>query len=801
MDHAGSTLYASTQLESSFRELSSGLFTNPHSHHGAATAESTSGKMERVRRQVMRFFSADPDEYALVFTSGATAALKLVGECFPWSDESVFAHSVDSHTSVLGIRGYASKHGATTACVSLEELNRLESPSEAENGQVHTSDAKKKVNASLFAFPAECNFSGALHSLSIAESVRHGEWHHQRADSSTTKWFVLVDAAKFAATHPLDLSEHRPDFVVMSFYKLFGYPTGLGALLVRKTALPFLQKTYYGGGTVKSILATSNFVVPRDATQQDVNSSPFADGTQSYLSIASLRHGLDRLEQLNMTDVESHTTSLTQFLASQLATHRHWNGRPICELYGNHNQAHRRQGSIVACNFLRPDGSYVGYSEVHKLAEIHNIHLRTGCFCNPGACQHYLGLSTSHLLATMKAGHVCGDDIDIVDGLPTGAVRLSIGYMTTFEDVAAVLSFVDKYFVGRVEPEQLSQRVVTSSSAEYPIPRGGMPFLRKITLFPIKSCGGMVVDAWPVGERGLLFDREWAIIDRGTGAALSLKDTPRLCFVRPVVDLKHQTLSISFSDHPDCVFTMPLHGELGDGMTKSIGADPLDIRVCLGACKANGAGDAVSEWISARLGRECSLVRVSSKHLRKSTATIPKRLSRKHSSLDREPNPAESDGSNQGTEVRGAEPTIGFANQAQYLLISRQSIDNFNSVLDSVSPGMQVHEDAFRANFIVDGCAAAFAEDKWRLLRIGDAAFDVSGPCSRCSVINMDQRTGAFDRRPLQALSSYRRERSNIFFGQFLTRRAVVSDAEEDGVAKGIVWLRTFDEIAVEVAP
>jgi molybdenum cofactor sulfurtransferase len=50
------------------------------------------------------------------------------------------------------------------------------------------------------------------------------------------RWMVLIDAAKGCATLPPDLSEYPADFVVLSFYKLFGYPTGLGALLVRNGA-------------------------------------------------------------------------------------------------------------------------------------------------------------------------------------------------------------------------------------------------------------------------------------------------------------------------------------------------------------------------------------------------------------------------------------------------------------------------------------------------------------------------------------------------------------------------------------
>ena len=59
-----------------------------------------------------------------------------------------------------------------------------------------------------------------------------------------------MDAAKFTASHPLNLTEARPDFVTLSFYKLFGYPTGVGALIIRSATAAELKKHYWGGGTV-----------------------------------------------------------------------------------------------------------------------------------------------------------------------------------------------------------------------------------------------------------------------------------------------------------------------------------------------------------------------------------------------------------------------------------------------------------------------------------------------------------------------------------------------------------------------
>lgn len=77
-------------------------------------------------------------------------------------------------------------------------------------------------------------------------------------------WWVVLDAASLVSTSPLDLSSCSPHFLTLSFYKLFGFPTGLGALLVRKDCAGLLAKAYYGGGTVRATDSWSRFHVPRD---------------------------------------------------------------------------------------------------------------------------------------------------------------------------------------------------------------------------------------------------------------------------------------------------------------------------------------------------------------------------------------------------------------------------------------------------------------------------------------------------------------------------------------------------------
>ena len=63
--------------------------------------------------KVLDYCNASAKEYKCIFTSGATAALKLVGEAFPWSRESCFMYTTENHNSVLGIREYPLIYGIT----------------------------------------------------------------------------------------------------------------------------------------------------------------------------------------------------------------------------------------------------------------------------------------------------------------------------------------------------------------------------------------------------------------------------------------------------------------------------------------------------------------------------------------------------------------------------------------------------------------------------------------------------------------------------------------------------------------
>lgn len=99
-------------------------------------------------------------------------------------------------------------------------------------------DNRDSTVSNLFAYPAQSNFSGVQHPLSYIPIAQ------------SKGWDVLLDCAAFAPTNKLSLREHKPDFVPLSFYKMFGYPTGAGCLIAKTEKLEKLRRPWFAGGTI-----------------------------------------------------------------------------------------------------------------------------------------------------------------------------------------------------------------------------------------------------------------------------------------------------------------------------------------------------------------------------------------------------------------------------------------------------------------------------------------------------------------------------------------------------------------------
>lgn len=424
LDYTGGSLYAESQIEEHLELLRSQVFGNPHSSSPASSAMTAA--VERTRRLILSFFGASPDDYCVVFTPNATGALKLVGESFPFTAGSRLLLTFDNHNSVNGIREFARAKGARLTYAPLDPTTLR-----IDNARLWALlEQADPACENLFAYPAQSNFSGVKHPLG---------WVREAQDRG---WRVLLDAAAFAPTNRLDLGSVQPEFVTISFYKMFGYPTGVGALLVRKSALEKLRRPWFAGGTVNfvSVQAESHVLTPTEAG--------FEDGTLNYLSIPGVEIGLRYLRAIGMDVIASRVHCLTGWLLEQLLALKHDNGRPLARLYGPATNDAR--GGTLAFNLYDPQGSVLDFRRVEQLAGKEGISLRSGCFCNPGAGEVSGGLTEDD----MQAASALGAEANLESFLhlleergnkSAGAIRVSLGIASNFADVWRFWKFVASF--------------------------------------------------------------------------------------------------------------------------------------------------------------------------------------------------------------------------------------------------------------------------------------------------------------------------------------------------------------------
>jgi molybdenum cofactor sulfurtransferase len=424
LDYTGGSLYSDSLIRAHVDLLAGHVFGNPHSM--SPTSSSMTSLVERGRQAVLRFFNAAPGEYIAVFTANATAALKLVGEAYDFAPGGRALLTFDNHNSVNGIREFARARGARVeyAPLTMPEL-RIDRPRLRA-----LLDGVDRTRPHLFAMPAQSNFSGVTHPLDLVD------------EAQAAGWDVLLDAAAYVPTNPLDLQAVRPDFVVLSFYKMFGYPTGVGCLLVRDRALARLHRPWFSGGTVN--FATVQGAVHRLAAGE----AGFEDGTLNYLSIPAVELGLRQLERIGVAVVQTRVRCLTGWLLAQLYALRHSNGRPLVRLYGPVTTQMR--GGTIALNLYDQDGHLVDYRRVEELAGEQRISLRIGCFCNPGVGETAEGLTEADMSAGINAGleMTLPLFVQIVQhrgGKSAGAIRISVGLVSNFTDVFTFVRFVSSF--------------------------------------------------------------------------------------------------------------------------------------------------------------------------------------------------------------------------------------------------------------------------------------------------------------------------------------------------------------------
>lgn len=415
LDYTGGNLHPKSLVEEHCKNLDNNVFGNPHS--GNPSSMSSTKLVDAARKKVVDYFKAE--DYYCIFTQNASASLKIIGEGYPFDKDSQFLLLVDNHNSVNGIREFCNSKGGkvTYAPVNASELTiNTENLYELLNETIESSNK-------LFAFPAQSNVSGVKHDLNWIEKAQKAGYD------------VLLDAAAFVPTDYLDLSIFKPNFVSLSFYKMFGFPTGIGALLIRKDSFCKIRKPWFAGGTVSfvSVGIQEHYLYN--------NHERFEDGTINYLQIPVIKKGLEYIESIGIERIKRRIKSLASHLHEKLSALHHNNGKPMLQIFGPKNFEHR--GGTLILNFFDVNGEVISFQVIEKLANERLISIRTGCFCNPGIDETNHCVSNEEIAMYLTGNEMTYTEMVYLIGRMRGAVRISVGIATNQSDLDAFVSFAE----------------------------------------------------------------------------------------------------------------------------------------------------------------------------------------------------------------------------------------------------------------------------------------------------------------------------------------------------------------------
>jgi hypothetical protein len=250
-----------------------------------------------------------------------------------------------------------------------------------------------------------------------------------------------------------------------------------------------------------------------------------------------------------------------------------------------------------------------------------------------------------------------------------------------------------------------------------------------LTIYPIKSCGGIALQRSPIGMAGLHNDRRWMVVDEA-GVFLTQRSHPAMARVR--TEIRDGYLIVTTPGQPR--LDIPMEVVEDDDSVR------CQVKVWRDTVDAVDEGDLAAQWFGALLGTPCRLVKVHPQSQRlASTERITGWLARH-------------------PEVQGfgIEHVYAFADGYPILVASEASLADLNQRL-AARGQPAVGMERFRPNVVL-GEFGAFDEDFTVQIRVGEIGMALVKPCVRCPIPNTDQTTGERGTEPVSTLAQFRRQ-------------------------------------------
>ncbi|KAK6128910.1 hypothetical protein DH2020_037349 [Rehmannia glutinosa] len=247
LDYCGFGLFSLLQTvhywESSTFSLSE-ITANLSNHALYGGAEKGSVEHD-IKTRIMDYLNIPENEYGLVFTVSRGSAFKLLAESYPFHTNKRLLTMFDHESQSVNWMAQSAKEKGAKVQSAWFKWPTLKLCSTDLRKQISNKKKRKKDSATgLFVFPVQSRVTGAKYSYQWMALAQQNNWH------------VLLDAGALGPKDmdSLGLSLFRPDFIITSFYRVFGYdPTGFGCLLIKKSVMASLQNQsgHAGSGIVK----------------------------------------------------------------------------------------------------------------------------------------------------------------------------------------------------------------------------------------------------------------------------------------------------------------------------------------------------------------------------------------------------------------------------------------------------------------------------------------------------------------------------------------------------------------------
>ncbi|KAF5344180.1 hypothetical protein D9756_011447 [Leucocoprinus leucothites] len=426
VDFASTGLYPEMLTTTHTRFLNENLLSNMggKSHSAQRSIRYT----EEARRTALKFFGAPEDEYGLVLTPNGTAGLKLVGEAFPFAPGGSYVLSADSHDSVNGVRQYALDKGATVVYIPSPRLGGLDSATARVLLDKHA--PKHSGVKALFVLTVQSNVTNSKMDTSLIKYA------------AERGYSTMVDPVALVPTAPFSLSESGADAMTVSFSKMFGYSTGLGALIAKKTFLrDILKRPYFAGGDFVQVPG------PILIRSKDPHSQ-FEDGSMNYIMTRCITQGLNFLSSYQpYTGIRISTIIHYMWEIVPTIVHDSGNRGRVAEIVSRPPSPrvtevgkYAETGSITALLFYDNQNNLLPLSFIEFVAVKTNIALRVGLAANSGGVAAMMGIQKE--LEELDPNIGSKEEIERQLGRELGVVRISWGLISNFQDVWNVLHFI-----------------------------------------------------------------------------------------------------------------------------------------------------------------------------------------------------------------------------------------------------------------------------------------------------------------------------------------------------------------------